>query len=110
MLAATLGLLAQMAIVPPAEASGDDRAARDARSAQQRFERIRRANLPRKRHPHWEQRPVMGSLVQQTMNATRLPTARAPESGPARGDNIDSSRSPNINDLSVTGAINPLKK
>lgn len=48
MLAATLGLLAQMAIVPPAEASGDDRAARDARSAQQRFERIRRANLPRK--------------------------------------------------------------
>jgi hypothetical protein len=37
-----------MAIVPPAEASEDDRTARDVRSAQQRFERFRRANLPRK--------------------------------------------------------------
>ena len=48
MLVGTLGLLAQMAIVPPAEAREDERAARDARSAQQRFERVRRANLPRK--------------------------------------------------------------
>lgn len=49
MLVATLGLLAQMAIVPPADAREDEGAARDARSAQRRFERVRRANLPRSR-------------------------------------------------------------
>lgn len=48
MLLATLGLLAQMAVVPAAEARADERAARDARSAQLRFERVRRSNLPRK--------------------------------------------------------------
>ena len=48
MLVATLGLLAQMAVVPRAEAGAEERAARDARSAQERFERVRRANLPRK--------------------------------------------------------------
>lgn len=48
MLVTTLGLLAQMAVVPPAEARAEDHATRDARSAQQRFERSRRANLPRR--------------------------------------------------------------
>lgn len=48
MLVATLGVLAQMAVVPPADARAEERATRDARSAQERFERVRRANLPRK--------------------------------------------------------------
>ena len=48
MVLATLGLLAQMAVVPPAEPRADEHVARDARAAQQRFERVRRANLPRR--------------------------------------------------------------
>lgn len=44
---ATLGLLAQMAVVPAADAPSDAEVIRDARSAQIRFERHRRANLPR---------------------------------------------------------------
>jgi hypothetical protein len=47
MLLATVGLLAQMAIGPAKEGREDDRAAKAARSAQQRFERVRRAHLPR---------------------------------------------------------------
>ncbi|MGH7636820.1 MAG: hypothetical protein ACREOK_04140 [Gemmatimonadaceae bacterium] len=48
MLVASLGLLAQMAVVPAGDAPSDQDVIRDARSAQIRFERHRRANLPRK--------------------------------------------------------------
>ena len=48
MIIATLGLLAQTAVLTPAESRADEHAAGgEARAAQARFERVRRANLPR---------------------------------------------------------------